>query len=1440
LQFFNQAPSIAAGGYRMITGVDEMSEKIGRSSRLKGICLLFAAALLISFVALFCSATAAPPPSAPPAAPSNGPDTALPTGRPAPPPTSPPAAPSAAPPNGRPAAPANSSPTLPAVPPNAPPRGGDRPPLPSSQQISPIGEGEVVRWLGFKNGDSPVRADGTYEWTTIEPREWGAMFDVGRHKAGIAASDEPYLWLTTVLTPESADHPILDPYLLFVSPTYDFELYSGTRMIYRHHNSPASSTTLQDGVPVFVSLADTDRSEPIYLRIHSKLDKALSGKIGPVLLGSQAKLKMGIIRADFSSYAGILLFFLIGFVALLMYFMNSDNRASLYFALFSWMISAYILISLRSPSLFIPLSAIREYATWPIKGALGYVFILYFQKIVDMANTKLLRAVGSAVCFLGLIVPFAVYLFPDFLQEQNRAVTLGQHLGFAALCLLILANMLVSFRRRVSKDAVWLTAGFSLYLLVNIVGQPLRFYLESNQNKFGISPYNFIQVFNAAQLYTLLFGTIFLGLISFRRYSEVYRKIRNYNTQLELKNKELERMDELKDHFLANTSHELRTPLNGIIGLSESLADGAAGPLADEALYNIRMIAASGRRLSHLVNDILDFSKIRHDEIKLQPKPLDLRSLVDVVLVTLRPLAAGKPILIENLVPHACFVMADENRLQQILFNLIGNAVKFTDSGAIQVTASGEEAIWRVHVTDTGIGIAQEKLNEIFDAFVQADGSDSRAYGGTGLGLAISKQLVELHGGQLNAVSKVGEGSTFSFSLPATAEEAAAETVRLAASTVESASAEAAVAEAVAVEAPPAGLPGEAVQAMDTRPLQLDGQITGSDILIVDDEAVNLQVLRNYLTMENCRVTQAADPRQALELLLGGFRPDLIVLDVMMPGMSGYELCRTIRERVSSPSSLPILLLTAKNQVSDLVEGFHSGANDYVTKPVAKSELIARIELHLRLTRWNSSLERKVEERTRAIQNLLDHAGQGFLTIDREQIVQQEYSIECRRLFGQDIAGCRYGELLYADEGEDRAFLEEIVAAAFAADESQKDVFLSLLPEALELRGYSITVQYKWISEPGTNSEKIMVVLTDVSERRELQDQMEKERRLLHSVVWVIKHYRDFKEMIDEYRAFAAGGWKSIVHRERDAAESWGELERALHTFKGNFAQIDFLVMTERLHELESRVSEWRSREDLAAFMAWFDSLDWFGWLEEDLRSLRNILGERFDSEEERVNIEIDKLRRIERKVAEMVPGEPGAAIVAELRKLQYRPLDELLEAYSEYTKRLAERMGKPIEPVVITGERVPVDPTRFMGFVRSLIHVFRNMVDHGIESAETRGATGKSLRGTIGCEIAAVGPMIRLVIFNDGAPLDVEQIKRRVLAKGICTEAELAEMSDGEAAMLIFRERFTTRTEVNSLSGRGIGLSAVQSAVAALNGSIRVDSRPDRTEFVFLLPIEE
>ncbi len=447
---------------------------------------------------------------------------------------------------------------------------------------------------------------------------------------------------------------------------------------------------------------------------------------------------------------------------------------------------------------------------------------------------------------------------------------------------------------------------------------------------------------------------------------------------LESKNEQLERLDQLKDEFLANTSHELRTPLNGMIGIAESMIDGATGELSELQKQNLLLVAQSGHRLANLVSDILDFSKLQHNSIELQLKPVGLRAIAEVVLTLSQSLIKGKNLRLINRIPQefpAAF--ADENRLQQILYNLVGNGIKFSESGTVEVSAAlqkgnNQQPITNnqiiITVADTGIGIPEDHLDRIFESFEQGDGSTAREYGGTGLGLAVTKQLVELHGGKIWVESTVGKGSRFTFTLaiapgsvemvppPVALDEDSSSSWEKSATPNEAS-------EKVAVSL--VSSPEKTDLPQKTRPILIDQpdpelpDLEKFKVLIVDDEPVNLQVLVNYLSLQNYSITQASNGQEALNLVANGFKPDLILLDVMMPKMTGYEVCKKLREHFPA-SELPVLMLTAKNQVSDMVEGFDNGANDYLSKPISKNELIARIKTHMKLAKINLAYGRFV------------------------------------------------------------------------------------------------------------------------------------------------------------------------------------------------------------------------------------------------------------------------------------------------------------------------------------------------------------------------------------------------------------------------------------------------------------------------------------------------
>nr|WP_246722977.1 two-component regulator propeller domain-containing protein [Aliikangiella sp. G2MR2-5] len=393
-------------------------------------------------------------------------------------------------------------------------------------------------------------------------------------------------------------------------------------------------------------------------------------------------------------------------------------------------------------------------------------------------------------------------------------------------------------------------------------------------------------------------------------------------------NEHLRRVDELKDEFLANTSHELRTPLNGIIGIAESLREGVAGLQNQKTLNHLQLIIDGGKRLSQLVNDILDFKKLSHHNLVLQRKAVDLSSIVNVVLNLLQTLADDKKLQINNAVPgNLPLIYADENRIQQVLHNLIGNAIKYTKKGRIEITASSKNNFVEICVSDTGMGIADEDLQKIFEPFEQAELSETISHRGTGLGLSVSHQLVEEHGGRLWATSKINEGSQFYFNIPVWLENIHEEKI------IES------IKESKPNQLPHTKLSDRKISKPDSASL-FKGKKKGK-VLIADDDPINLQVLSDLLHMNGYQVASAENGLKAVELGESE-KFDLAILDIMMPGLSGYDVCKKLREKYSA-IELPILLLSARNQPGDISAGFEVGANDYVAKPIEREVLLSRI-----------------------------------------------------------------------------------------------------------------------------------------------------------------------------------------------------------------------------------------------------------------------------------------------------------------------------------------------------------------------------------------------------------------------------------------------------------------------------------------------------------------
>ncbi len=383
------------------------------------------------------------------------------------------------------------------------------------------------------------------------------------------------------------------------------------------------------------------------------------------------------------------------------------------------------------------------------------------------------------------------------------------------------------------------------------------------------------------------------------------------NKELELRNREVERVNRLKDEFLASMSHELRTPLNSIIGFSDLLAEQGAAAFNPKQKRFLGHIQQGSRHLLELINDILDLSKIEAGHLELKYEDFELSQAVSEVVATVRPIATAKNIHFESNVPGELFLYADRLRFKQVLYNLLSNAIKFTAVGGhVSIEGSVEPDSIRFCVADTGIGIPASEQEAIFESFHQVGTTTKGVREGTGLGLAITKRLIEQHGGGIWVESELGKGSRFSFTLPLRP----------------------------AIEEPPTS--GQSAE--------------GPLVLIAEDEGAAQELLVSHLEEAGYRVSTVASGTEAVRAAKN-LQPDVITLDLLMPGKSGWQTLDELKKEPTT-ADIPVIIVSV---VEERKKGLSVGAVDYLVKPVSKERLLETIR------RATAASKRRTSERQR-------------------------------------------------------------------------------------------------------------------------------------------------------------------------------------------------------------------------------------------------------------------------------------------------------------------------------------------------------------------------------------------------------------------------------------------------------------------------------------------
>lgn len=692
-------------------------------------------------------------------------------------------------------------------------------------------------------------------------------------------------------------------YALSVRSLYsNFSIYANDQLVYQ-------TTDFEKGPPTPVSITDLRENERGQLKILLIFDEFHSNERARSLINVRFGASQQIQKETYQ--AGLLQFFVGAIIfihalyAFVLYLMKPKKTGTLFFAAAALLASVAVVTS--------------DYNT------LGYVMPLSHEWYV---RTIYLSYIGLSFFFLIFVVftftkaaskwPFKIlyFLFTAYLIYILAApIEIVRYVIGIAISLVVAFTIIfwILFRTvffNIEKALPLFLAGVAVasHVAWTIVVGNLPFLEDTLRAAIRAGFYPF----------DITMALICFCSFWFLRFFQTETENEQYIKQLEIEQKQ-------KDQFLANTSHELRTPLHGMMNMVQSVLE-QENKLTNQSRYQLELTQTISRKMSYLINDLIDVTQMNSNNIRLVPSSISIEPILIGTVDMLKFMADEKHIKIDVQMPDSLpYIYADEHRVTQIVTNMLHNALKFTPQGNIIIEVTSDESNIYIMVIDTGIGMDAKTQERIFIPYEKGINSTSQSEG-IGLGLSISKQLAEMHGGSLTAESVLGKGSVFTLSLPLDAGRTEVYEVKTM-PFVEAAASE--------------QLSEPAIQA-----------VSGYCILAVDDDPLNLMILKQALEADGYQISTTASATEFVQQL-DTERWDLLIIDVMMPEISGFQLTKKIRSR-HSLTELPVLLLTARSQPEDVFVGFQAGANEYVTKPVDMFELKIRIKSLLEL---KSSIE---------------------------------------------------------------------------------------------------------------------------------------------------------------------------------------------------------------------------------------------------------------------------------------------------------------------------------------------------------------------------------------------------------------------------------------------------------------------------------------------------
>lgn len=471
------------------------------------------------------------------------------------------------------------------------------------------------------------------------------------------------------------------------------------------------------------------------------------------------------------------------------------------------------------------------------------------------------------------------------------------------------------------------------------------------------------------------------------------------------------------------------------------------------------------------------------------------------------------------------------------------------------------------------------------------------------------------------------------------------------------------------------------------------------------------------------------------------------------------------------------------------------------------------------LKELNITLEEKVEIRTfeliqsnRALKTLLDNTGQGILFFGNDLRIDENYSSECIRFFSGDVSGKNVCEVLFKSNYEKNFFTETITTVFKESSKRRLKAYIELLPIEIEINEIKLKVEYRVIE---SEVREIMLILTDITEIKILENRIKEERNRLNMIVKIVVNSKYFLKTVSEFKNY-------IFKLENKEIDNLKDEFMKIHTYKGNFSQLMMLKLSYELNKFEDEIQKSISNNVKIEENIFKEKIDRIkDKMESELETVRDILGEEFFVENTGIVVNIEKMNGIEQQLKKLLPIESYLIFKEKFGELRNIRLFEMIKRYENYIKEIAERKNKKVRFEIYEIDKVYVEEEKYNEIVNSLVHIFRNMVDHGIEIPEERINAGKIEEGIIKCSIRKDGSKIQIYISDDGAGLDYKKIYEKAIQIGLIQKEN--EINTEVLNNIIFKENFSIKEFSDDLSGRGIGLAAVKKVVDENFGNIEI-----------------